>query len=98
MEQKAVEMISLCNADGKVVPLRFRVRNENEEYVRIDVDEVISTKHTPYVGVECFTYLCRASEGKRRMLVELKYYIRQHTWFVLGQYQKWTGNEAADHV
>lgn len=86
MERTTVDMISLCSADGQVCPLRFRVKDASGELIRVDVDEVVSCKETPYVGVEAYTYVCRATAGQRQLLVELKYYIRQHTWYVLGQY------------
>lgn len=86
MERTTVDMIALTSADGQVRPLRFRVRDAAGELIRVDVDEVVSRKETPYVGVEAYTYVCRATSRQRQLLVELKYYIRAHTWYVLGQY------------
>lgn len=86
MERRTVDMIALCSADGQVRPLRFQIKDADGEQIRVDVDEVISQKLTPYVGVEAYTYVCRATVHKRHFLVELKYYIRSHTWYVLGQY------------
>lgn len=86
MEKTTVDMISLCGVDGQVQPLRFRVKNAVGELIRVEIDEVVSRKETPYVGVESFTYVCRATCQRRQLIVELKYYIRAHTWYVLGQY------------
>lgn len=86
VEKTTVDMISLCSADGQVLPLRFRVKNAVGELVRVDIDEIVSKKEIPYVGVEAYTYVCRATSGQRRLMVELKYYVRAHTWYVLDQY------------
>ena len=86
MEKTVVDMISLCSADGQVYPLRFRVENDIGELIRVNIDEIIDRKEIPYIGVESYTYLCRASAQQHRFVVELKYYIRSHTWYVLSQY------------
>ena len=86
MEKTVVDMISLCSADGQVYPLRFRVENDIGELIRVNIDEIIDRKEIPYIGVESYTYLCRVSAQQHRFVVELKYYIRSHTWYVLSQY------------
>lgn len=87
MEKNTVDMISLCSSDGQIHPLRFRVENASGELICIDIDEVVSRKEIPYVGVEAYTYVCRATCEQRQLIVELKYYIRAHTWYVLRKYQ-----------
>ena len=86
MEQTTVEMISLCGTDGQLQPLRFRVKDTSGEWIRVDIEEVVSRKQIPYVGVEAYIYVCRAIAYQRQLLVELKYDIRKHIWYVLGQY------------
>lgn len=82
MEQQIfpVDMICLCNANGDIQPLRFRMEDEKHQLLRVDIDEVISCKKIQYVGIEAYIYLCSATVGDSKWLIELKYTIRSHTW------------------
>mgnify|MGYP007111699167 CR=1 FL=1 len=82
MEQKVcpVDVISVCNAQGEIRPLRLRMEDEQHQLLRIDIEEVISSKEIQYVGIEATVYLCRATVREKKWLFELKYTIRSHTW------------------
>lgn len=78
-----VDVISVCNADGEIRPLRLRLEKEEEEPVRIDITEVLKITEIPHVGVEAHVFLCRAKPHGREMLFELKYTFRTHSWCLL---------------
>ena len=78
-----VDVISVCSTEGEIRPLRMRLEGEDRELRRVDIEEVVSVKQVPYVGVEAYVFLCRATQGGQRRLLELKYSIRSHTWWVL---------------
>ena len=78
-----VDVISVCNADGEIRPLRLRLEKEEEEPVRIDITEVLKVTEIPHVGVEAHVFLCRAKPHGREMLFELKYTFRTHSWCLL---------------
>ena len=78
-----VDVISVCSAEGEIRPLRLRYENPDLEKIRIDIEEILSIKEIPYVGAEATVYLCRAKAWDRRWLVELKYSMRSHTWYLL---------------
>ena len=78
-----VDVISVCNADGEIRPLRLRLEKEEEESVRIDITEVLKVTEIPHVGVEAHVFLCRAKPHGREMLFELKYTFRTHSWCLL---------------
>ena len=82
MEQQVfpVDVISVCSADGDIRPLRMRLKEDGYQFIRIDIDEVVSIKHIPYVGVESQVFLCRATVRGKPLLFELKYAIRTHSW------------------
>ena len=82
MEQKVypVDVISTCSASGEIRPLRLRMEDEQHQLLRIDIEEVISSKEIQYVGIEATVYLCRATVREKKWLFELKYTIRSHTW------------------
>lgn len=75
-----VDVICVCSANGDIRPLRFRVENEKHQLMRIDIDEIISSKLIQYVGIEAQIFLCRATVEGKRWLFELKYTIRSHSW------------------
>ena len=82
MEQKVypVDVIFMCSASGEIRPLRLRMEDEQHQLLRIDIEEVISSKEIQYVGIEATVYLCRATVREKKWLFELKYTIRSHTW------------------
>ena len=85
MEQNAypVDVISMCSAGGEIRPLRFRMEDEAHQLMRVDIDEVISSKRIQYVGIEAQIFLCRATVRGKRTLFELRYTIRSHSWCLL---------------
>ena len=85
MEQQIcpVDVISVCSAEGKIRPLRFRMEDDARQLLRVDIDEIISMKEIQYVGIEAFVFLCRATVRESSWLLELKYTIRTHTWCLL---------------
>ena len=78
-----VDVISVCNADGQIRPLRLRLEKEAQEAVRIDIEDVLKVTEIPHVGVEANVFLCRARPHGREMLFELKYTFRSHSWCLL---------------
>lgn len=80
MEMCPVDVISVCSAAGDIRPLRLRMEDEQRQLLRVDIDEVISSKEIQYVGIEATVFLCRATVRGKQWLFELKYTIRTHTW------------------
>ena len=75
-----VDVISMCSANGDILPLRLRMEDEEHHLLRIDIEEVISSKKIQYVGIEAHVFLCRATVRGKQWLFELKYTIRSHCW------------------
>ena len=78
-----VDVISMCSADGKIRPLRFRMEDESHQLIRVDIDEIISSRPIQYVGIEAQVFLCSAEVKGKRWLFELKYTIRSHCWCLM---------------
>ena len=78
-----VDVISMCSANGDIRPLRFRMEDEDHQLLRIDIDEIVSSKLIQYVGIEAQIFLCKATVKGRRTLFELRYTIRSHNWCLL---------------
>ena len=75
-----VDVISVCNADGSIRPLRLRLEDECRQILRMNVDEVLDTREITHVGAEATIYVCRAVLWDKPWTFELKYSIRKHTW------------------
>ena len=75
-----VDVISVCSASGDIRPLRFRMEDEGHQLLRVDIDEIVSSKPIQYVGIEAIVFLCRATVEAKQWLFELKYTIRTHSW------------------
>ena len=75
-----VDVISMCSANGAILPLRLRMEDEEHQLLRIDIEEVIGSKEIQYVGIEAHVFLCRATVRGKQWLFELKYTIRSHCW------------------
>ena len=78
-----VDVICVCSANGEIRPLRIRMEDEEHQLLRIDIDEVISSRPIQYVGIEATIFLCRATVGDKKWIFELKYTIRSHNWCLL---------------
>lgn len=78
-----VDVISMCSAGGEIRPLRLRMETEDHKLLRVDIDEVISSKKIQYVGIEAQIFLCRAVVREKQWLFELKYTIRSHSWCLM---------------
>ncbi len=76
---RPVDVICVCSASGEIKPLRLQVEEE-EGFLRGDIEEIVSVKQVPYVGAESYLYTCVVRLGSRRQLVELRYRIRTHKW------------------
>ncbi len=78
-----VDVIAMYSACGEIRPLRFRMEDEDHQLLRVDIDEVISSRKIQYVGIEAQVFLCRATVQGRKWLFELKYTIRTHNWSLM---------------
>ena len=78
-----VDVISMCSAGGDIRPLRLRLEDEQHQLLRVDIDEIVSSKPVQYVGIEAQIFLCRATVEGKKWLCELKYTIRTHKWCFL---------------
>lgn len=77
---RAVDVISVCNSDGQIRPLRLQLKDEQHQLLRINIDEVVSVKEITHVGVEAQIFVCRARVWERSWVLELKYLFRSHIW------------------
>lgn len=75
-----MDVIAVCNADGQIRPLRFRLEDGSRGIFRVNVDEVVSVKDIQHVGVEAQVFVCKSIFCGKELTFELKYMIRSHSW------------------
>ena len=77
------DVISRCEADGQIRPLRVRFLDEEQSYVRLNIDRVLRQDEIRYVGAESQIFLCNATVEGKQWLFRLKYVHRSHSWYML---------------
>lgn len=77
-----IDVIALCGADGELRPLRIRAVEETGETITGNVQQIIARKENNRISIESIIYLCRLSFDGRSVVVELKYHIRSHSWYL----------------
>lgn len=84
MRQKIcpADVISLCEANGQIRPLRVRFVDEEQAYCRMDIDKILGRNEIHHVGAEAQHFLCCANVEGRRLIFELRYAMRSHSWCI----------------
>jgi len=78
-----VEMISVCSADGKLTPIRFRMEGEDHELQVVPILRVMSCNTVHYAGIDAIQYLCKGKVQDHEKLFELRYTLKTHCWSIL---------------
>ena len=84
-DQITVDMLSVCCADGKLQPLRFRFVDENCEIRLVKILEILSCKEVRYIQAEAYAFSCRARIEDRETVLTIRYFIRTHRWCLQGR-------------
>ncbi len=75
-----IEMISVCDRDGRLTPLRFRMEDESCGLQTVVIRRVVDIKLLKFGGMDVIQYLCKASQAEQDRLLELRYIVRTHCW------------------
>lgn len=82
-EQKAVDVISVCSAEGEILPLRLQMVDENKQLLRIHIQQARVTERIEHIGAEAVIFHCKAEVYDRNLSFRLKYTYRSHIWHLL---------------
>lgn len=80
---KAVDVISVCSAEGEIRPLRMQMMDETKQLLRIHISEAKRVREISHVGAEAVIFQCRACVYDRALSFQLQYTFRSHTWHLL---------------
>ena len=78
-----LQMIAVCDQNGKLEPLRFRYEDVEHCLHTARVTALLDSRAVEYAGAEAFHYVCRAVLEGSEKLFELRYAIRTHRWTLL---------------
>ena len=77
-----VEMISVCGADGKITPIRFRMETDESCMQVVPVTQIMHCKPIQQAGIDAIQYLCKGRVNDREKLFELRYTLKTHCWSI----------------
>ena len=83
VEHKAVDVISVCDAEGEILPLRLQMIDEVGQLLRIHIQQAKLMERIDHVGVEAVVFQCWAKVYERDICFRLKYTYRSHVWHLL---------------
>lgn len=78
--QQPIEVIAHCKTDGSMEPIRFRYETTYRRMANVSIERIVSRNLVNFADVEAFIYLCKATEGERSRMFELRYDVRSHRW------------------
>lgn len=79
---KPIEMISCCNTLGEIVPIKFRLENEDHQMMVASIYEVIYKQESHIAGMQTFEYGCKIKIEGKEQLVEVSYQVHSHRWLI----------------
>ena len=85
MEQsrRAVDVISVCSAEGEIRPLRMQMVDDTGQLLRVHIRQARRVQEITHVGVEAVIFQCWACVHNRDLHFQLKYSFRSHLWHLL---------------
>lgn len=81
-EMWPVDVIFLCGADGEILPLRVRSKEGFEETLVGNVSAILCRRNGSRIGTEYHAFLCRIQAGKTAIVMELKFFVQSHSWYM----------------
>ncbi len=78
---KKVEMIAYFEEDGKIKPIRFRLK-EDDGYKVIKINKIITIEMEKLCGNKMWVYTCSAVINNMEKIFEIKYDIEGCSWML----------------
>lgn len=78
---KKVEMIAYFEEDGKIKPIRFRLK-EDDGYKVIKINKIITIEMEKLCGNKMWVYTCSAVINNVEKIFEIKYDIEGCSWML----------------
>ena len=79
-ENIPVQMISVCETDGVMKPIRFRFEDEDNLLRTVSVKEVVNRTETNFIGIKMISFVCVTQHDGQEHMIELRYAVTEHKW------------------
>lgn len=81
--KKAVDVISVCDAEGEILPLRMQMIDDERQLLRVHIQNAYVTERIRHIGAESVIFNCQAQVYDRVLSFRLQYTYRSHIWHLL---------------
>ena len=81
--ERSVDVICVCTTEGDIRPLRLRLKDGADGWIRVDIDQILRVDQDRRFGSESITFLCGGQVRDCRRFFEIKYAVRSHVWSIL---------------
>lgn len=78
---KRGEMIAYFEEDGKIKPIRFRIK-EDQQFKVVKINKIITVDSEKLCGNKMWVYTCSAVIDNCERIFELKYDIEKCIWIL----------------
>lgn len=78
---KKIEMIAYFDEDGKIKPIRFRLKEDDSNTV-VKINKIITIDSEKYCGNKMLVYTCSAVINNVEKIFEIKFDIEGHRWIL----------------
>ena len=79
---KNIEVIAYFTEEGKITPLKFRIKNENGEYQTIKIEKVVDTKLERLCGNNAKVFTCQSNIDGIVKIYEIKFIIESSNFIL----------------
>ncbi len=78
-----IEAISKCDAEGTIIPLKIRLKDENHNLITAPITSIVCSMENNFAGTKTLDYRCKVMiTGEREQLLELRYHVAAHKWTI----------------
>ncbi len=78
---KSIEMIAWFNEEGKIRPIKFKVKDD-DKYEVIKVERIIKSGVEKYAGNVMLVFDCQSEINGENKIYQLKYEIETNRWIL----------------
>lgn len=81
-KNKPIDMLATFDKDGNIVPIRFRVKKDEDTYTTIVVDRINCRSEEKLEGSRTLIFYCQSEINNSIKLYELKYELCTCRWIL----------------
>lgn len=80
--RKAIEVIASFDIGGKVIPIRFRYLDDQDNVSVVSIDKIVKRDIDRFAGNKMLKFSCRSNFNEQNKIYEIRYEIDTCHWFL----------------